>query len=86
MIFLDGSSLTIEQLLAVADRSETVVLADAARDRVRASRTVVDARAVRQQVRRALRTASALPPGPVPVPARRSRNFSSIAPERSSAV
>src|SRR6478672_1836893 len=45
MIVLDGSSLTIEQLLAIADRGETVALADAARDRVRASREVVDRRA-----------------------------------------
>src|SRR6478672_9520023 len=46
MIVLDGSSLTIEQLLAIADRGETVALADAARDRVRASRAVVDRRAL----------------------------------------
>ena len=45
MISLDGSTLTIEQLLAIADRGETVALADAARDRVRASRAVVDRRA-----------------------------------------
>jgi histidine ammonia-lyase len=45
MILLDGSTLTIEQLLAIADRGETVALADAARDRVRASRDVVDRRA-----------------------------------------
>jgi histidine ammonia-lyase len=45
MVLLDGSSLTLEQLLSIADRSEAVALADAARDRVRASRTVVDARA-----------------------------------------
>jgi histidine ammonia-lyase len=45
MIFLDGSSLTLEQLIAIADRDEPVALADAARGRVRASRTVVDARA-----------------------------------------
>src|SRR5258708_23515173 len=45
MILLDGSTLTIEQLLAVADRGEPVALADAARDRVRASREVVDRRA-----------------------------------------
>jgi histidine ammonia-lyase len=45
MIQLDGSSLTIEQLVAIADRGEPVALADAARDRVRASRAVVDARA-----------------------------------------
>jgi len=45
MILLDGSTLTIEQLLAIADRGETVALADEARDRVRASRAVVDRRA-----------------------------------------
>src|SRR5258708_32085631 len=45
MILLDGSTLTIEQLLAVAERGEPVALADAARDRVRASRGVVDRRA-----------------------------------------
>src|SRR5712691_1274622 len=45
MIVLDGSSLTIEQLLAIADGGEQVALSDAARDRVRASRAVVDRRA-----------------------------------------
>jgi histidine ammonia-lyase len=45
MILLDGSTLTIEQLLAIADRGETVALTDLARDRVRASRAVVDRRA-----------------------------------------
>src|SRR6266850_1004396 len=45
MIYLDGSSLTLEQLLAIADRREPVALADAARDGVRASRAVVDRRA-----------------------------------------
>src|SRR5258705_6936878 len=45
MIILDGSSLTIEQLLAIADRGEPVALSDAARDRVRASRAVVERRA-----------------------------------------
>jgi histidine ammonia-lyase len=45
MVLLDGSSLTLDQLLAIADRGETVALADSARDRVRASRAVVDARA-----------------------------------------
>src|SRR6185295_19460785 len=40
-----GSSLTIEQLLAIADDHAPVTLADAARDRVRASRAVVDRRA-----------------------------------------
>ncbi len=45
MILLDGSSLTVEQLLAIADRGEPVALTDAARARVRASRAVVDRRA-----------------------------------------
>ena len=45
MISLDGSSLTIEQLLAIADRGEPVALSADARDRVRASRAVVDRRA-----------------------------------------
>ena len=46
MILLDGSNLTIEHMLAIADRGEPVALADAARDRVRASRAVVDRRAL----------------------------------------
>ena len=41
MIELDGSSLTVDQLLAIADDYETVALAAAARERVRASRAVV---------------------------------------------
>ena len=45
MIVLDGSSLTIDELLAIADDHAPVALADAARDRVRASRAVVDRRA-----------------------------------------
>jgi len=45
MILLDGSSLTLDQLVSIADRGESVALADSARDRVRASRAVVDARA-----------------------------------------
>ncbi|HYM24743.1 MAG TPA: aromatic amino acid lyase, partial [Vicinamibacterales bacterium] len=45
MVILDGSSLTIERLVAIADRSEGVALADAARARVNASRAVVDRRA-----------------------------------------
>jgi histidine ammonia-lyase len=45
MVLLDGSTLTVEQLLAIADRGEPVALAEAARDRVRASRAVVDRRA-----------------------------------------
>lgn len=45
MVVLDGSSLSIEQLLAIADRGEPVALGDAAAERVRASRSVVDRRA-----------------------------------------
>src|SRR5207248_32733 len=45
MILLDGSSLTIDQLLAIADRGEPVGLAPEAAARVRASRAVVDRKA-----------------------------------------
>jgi len=45
MIFLDGSSLTIEALLDIADRKVPVALTDAARERVHAARAVVEARA-----------------------------------------
>ncbi len=45
MVLLDGSSLTLEQLLAIADRGERVALADTARAHVRAARAVVDRRA-----------------------------------------
>ncbi|HMD34153.1 MAG TPA: histidine ammonia-lyase [Vicinamibacterales bacterium] len=45
MITLDGSSLTIEQLIAIADHGERVALSDGARERVRVSRVVVDRRA-----------------------------------------
>jgi len=45
MIVLDGSSLTIEQLVAIADRGEPIALSAAARERVRAAREVVDRRA-----------------------------------------
>src|SRR3954469_3652057 len=45
MVFLDGASLTLDQLLAIADRGEAVALTDPARDRVRASRAVVERRA-----------------------------------------
>jgi len=45
MIALDGNSLTVEQLVAVADRSEPVELADGARRRVERARAVVDAAA-----------------------------------------
>ncbi|MBI3003373.1 MAG: histidine ammonia-lyase [candidate division NC10 bacterium] len=41
-ILLDGSSLTLEQVEAVARRGEHVILAPAAKERVRASRAVVD--------------------------------------------
>src|SRR5262249_5690417 len=45
MILLDGSSLTIEQLVAIADDGEGIALSDAARARVQASRGVVERRA-----------------------------------------
>src|SRR3954466_15481700 len=45
MILLDGSTLTLEQLLAIAAGGETVALSDGARQRVRASREVVERRA-----------------------------------------
>jgi histidine ammonia-lyase len=45
MIELDGESLTIEQLLKIADEDEPVALATAARERVAAARAVVDRRA-----------------------------------------
>jgi histidine ammonia-lyase len=45
MILLDGSSLTVEQLLAIADAGESIALSDAARARVHASREVVIRRA-----------------------------------------
>jgi len=45
VVVLDGSSLTIEQLVAIADHGEPIALADAARDRVRRARAVVDRRA-----------------------------------------
>ena len=45
MILLDGSSLTIEQLLAIADGGEPVALSPDAAARVRASRAVVDRKA-----------------------------------------
>ena len=46
MVTLDGSSLTIEQLLRIADDREPVALAPDARERVRASRAVVERRAL----------------------------------------
>jgi histidine ammonia-lyase len=42
MIELDGASLTLDQIVAIADRGEHVVLSGAARARVLASRAVVD--------------------------------------------
>ena len=45
MILLDGQSLTLEQLLRIADDRERVEVAPAARTRVGASRAVVDRRA-----------------------------------------
>src|ERR1700741_2299068 len=42
MIELDGTSLTLDQIVPIADRGEHVVLPEAARARVRASRAVVD--------------------------------------------
>src|SRR6478609_7767285 len=45
MILLDGSTLTLKQLLAIADDREAVGLAVDARARVAAARAVVDAKA-----------------------------------------
>src|SRR5258708_1762998 len=45
MIELDGATLTIEQLVAIADRDEPVTLSPQSRERVRASRAVVMRRA-----------------------------------------
>src|SRR5919204_3066575 len=45
MVLLDGSSLTLEQLLDIADRREAVGLTPEAREHVRASRHVVERRA-----------------------------------------
>ena len=42
MILLDGSHLTLDQLIAIADRDAEVSLAPQARARVAASRAVVD--------------------------------------------
>lgn len=47
MIFLDGSSLTLDQLEQIARHDAPVGLSDAARAAVRASRAVVDAHAAR---------------------------------------
>ncbi len=46
MIELDGASLTIESIVAIADGDEVVTLSSAAAERVRASRAVVDRRAL----------------------------------------
>ncbi|HEV3062521.1 MAG TPA: histidine ammonia-lyase [Vicinamibacterales bacterium] len=45
MIELDGASLTLEQLLAIADRGEVVRIASPARERVQAARAIVERRA-----------------------------------------
>jgi histidine ammonia-lyase len=45
MVELDGSCLTLEQLIAIADRNEPVALAPSARERVSAARAVVERRA-----------------------------------------
>src|SRR5918996_2655330 len=45
MILLDGESLTVEQLLAIAEGLEPIALTEAARGRVRAARAIVEARA-----------------------------------------
>src|SRR5262245_7141564 len=49
MIALDGNSLTLDQLVAIADDFAPVQLSDAARDRIRAARAVVDEFAARDQ-------------------------------------
>jgi histidine ammonia-lyase len=45
MILLDGASLTLESIIAIADRGERVGIAPAAAAKVRASREVVDRKA-----------------------------------------
>src|SRR5690349_19642304 len=45
MILLDGNSLSISELLAIAERGEPVAIAPAAVDRVRAARAVVEQKA-----------------------------------------
>src|SRR5438270_7749 len=45
MIILDGASLTVEQVLAIADDGETVAISPDAAARVRASRAVVETKA-----------------------------------------
>ena len=49
MISLDGQSLALDQLVSIADAFAPVQLTDAARDRVRAARVVVDAFAARDE-------------------------------------
>src|SRR6266850_6760057 len=49
MIELDGTSLTLDQLVAIAHDGETIGLTDAARQRVRAARAVVDRFAQRDE-------------------------------------
>ena len=49
MVVLDGASLTIDSLAAVAEGREKVALAPAARDRMAAAREVVE-EAMRQNV------------------------------------
>ena len=49
MILLDGSTLSLADLLAIADNFAEVGLAPAARIRVAASRAVVDAKAAGQE-------------------------------------
>jgi histidine ammonia-lyase len=45
MILLDGSSLTLPQLVAIADQHQQVGISEKARERVNAARALVDARA-----------------------------------------
>jgi histidine ammonia-lyase len=45
MVILDGNSLTVERIVAVADRGDTVSLAESARARVGAAREVVEVKA-----------------------------------------
>jgi histidine ammonia-lyase len=49
MILLDGQSLTLDDLVAIARGRETVAVAEAARQRVRAARAVVDEFAARPE-------------------------------------
>ena len=45
MVVLDGSSLTLEDIVAIADRRERIALAPEAAARVRAAREIVDGHA-----------------------------------------